>query len=202
MRIDYSAGRVGSRAYKVGSILDWLRSSRRVLIIASAMILTRTATTLVLPASSKVLIDEVVVAGRHTLLAPLTFVVCVAALLQASLGLSIDYLLSRSSTLLVAGFRIRLVEHLLRLPIGYFDSQRDGSIASRVMNDADAVRHFAGSGAAECAGGIVTALAVLVMLCTLSLRLTALIFAVCIVFATAVWICARKAKTCTTSLRP
>jgi subfamily B ATP-binding cassette protein MsbA len=158
------------------------------------MILTRTATTLVLPASSKVLIDEVVVAGRHTLLAPLTFVVCVAALLQASLGLSIDYLLSRSSTLLVAGFRIRLVEHLLRLPIGYFDSQRDGSIASRVMNDADAVRHFAGSGAAECAGGIVTALAVLVMLCTLSLRLTALIFAVCIVFATAVWICARKAK--------
>ncbi len=129
---------------------------------------------LVLPASTKILIDDVVGKSRADLLFPLLGAVVAATVVQAATSFALTQVLSKGAQRLIAELRTKLQAHVTRLPVAYFDGQKTGNLVSRVMNDVEGIRNLVGTGIVEMAGGLVTAVLALAIMLRLSPVLTGL----------------------------
>jgi ABC-type multidrug transport system fused ATPase/permease subunit len=127
---------------------------------------------LVLPASSKYLIDDVIGAGRADLLAPLAMVVGAATLVQAVTSFALSQVLGVAAQRAITDMRRRVEAHVARLPVSYFDSTKAGVLISRVMTDAEGIRNLVGTGLVQLTGGVLTALLALSYLFYLNAFLT------------------------------
>jgi len=146
------------------------------------IVISRTAG-LVLPASTKFLIDDVLGKQRVELLAPIILAVLGATALQGITGFWLTHLLSKSAQKLIAELRCKVQAHVGRLPVVYFDSHKTGQLVSRIMNDVEGVRNLVGTGLVEFAGGLLTALLSFAILLRISPTLTLMALAVVSVFA-------------------
>src|SRR6185312_511331 len=144
---------------------------------------------LVLPASSKYLIDEVVIKHRADLLAPLALVAGGATLFQAITSFALSQVLGVAAQRAITNMRKSVQAHVARLPVRYFDSTQTGVLISRIMSDAEGIRNLVGSGIVQLVGGLVTASIALCVLFYLNWRLTSitvlalLIFGACLAVA-------------------
>src|SRR5216117_3915859 len=150
--------------------------------IGLALMLVSRASGLVLPASSKVLIDDVMGKRRVDLLPWLALGVGAATIVQAITSFALSQLLGVAAQRAIADMRKRVLAHVTRLPIRYFDSTQTGILISRVMNDADGIRNLVGTGLVQLTGSIVTAIAALVVLLVLNWHLTLITVAILAVF--------------------
>jgi subfamily B ATP-binding cassette protein MsbA len=137
---------------------------------------------LVLPASSKYLIDEVVAKGRGELLVPLAAAAGLATVIQASTSFALSQLLGVTAQRAITDMRRELHRHILRLPISYFDSVKSGELISRIMADAEGIRNLVGTGLVQLVGGILTASVALAVLFYLNWQLTTLTLVVLSLF--------------------
>jgi ATP-binding cassette, subfamily B, putative efflux pump len=137
---------------------------------------------LVLPASSKYIIDEVVINGRNELLVVIGLAGGIATLLQALTSFLLSLLLGLAAYRAIAEMRMRVQSHVMRLPIRYFDSTQTGKLIARIMHDADGVRNLIGAGLVELSGSTITALISIGVLFYLNWRLTAFTLSVLLVF--------------------
>lgn len=128
---------------------------------------------LVLPASSKLLIDDVIGAGRTTLLTPLALAILGATVVQAVTSFTLSQILGVAAQRAVTDMRRRVQAHVLRLPIRRFDETQTGILISRIMTDAEGIRNLVGSGLVQLAGGMMTAAIALGVLFYLNWQLTA-----------------------------
>jgi subfamily B ATP-binding cassette protein MsbA len=165
-----------SHIYRDLRELLWPR--RGLFTIGLILILIKQAAGLVIPWSSKQLIDEVVSQRRLDLLLPLAGKVAVAVIVQAATSFALVPLLSVPAQRLIADMRIRVQRHIGRLPVRYFDSNKTGVLVSRVMSDVEGVRNLVGTGLVEFIGGLFTAVLAFSLLIRINLMLTlfALIF--------------------------
>jgi ABC-type multidrug transport system fused ATPase/permease subunit len=136
------------------------------------MIINRLAG-LVLPASSKYVIDEVVINQRSHLLMPLALAAGAATLVQALTSFALSQVLGVAAQRAITDMRKSVQEHVARLPIRYFDSTQTGVLISRIMTDAEGIRNLVGTGLVQLVGSLVTAAIGLVVLFYLNWRLTA-----------------------------
>ena len=137
---------------------------------------------LVLPASSKYLIDQVIGKRRIELLLPIVGAVVLATIVQGATDFSLTQLLSKEAQRLIAELRARVQEHIGRLPLAYYDSTKTGALVSRIMSDVEGLRNLIGTGLVQFVGGILTAVFALVVLLRISVVMTALAAAILIVF--------------------
>ncbi len=72
----------------------------------------------------------------------------------------------------ITDMRRRVEEHVMRLPVRYFDTTQTGVLISRVMNDAEGIRNLVGTGLVQLTGSVVTAVLALVALLYLNWHLT------------------------------
>ncbi|HTL97472.1 MAG TPA: ABC transporter ATP-binding protein, partial [Holophagaceae bacterium] len=135
------------------------------------MVISRVAG-LVLPASTKYLIDEVV--GKHNgaMLTPLALGAGLATLVQALASYANAQVVSVAAQRAIMEMRQRVQEHVMRLPVRYFDATKSGVVISRVMNDAEGIRNLVGTGLIQLVGGVLTALFSLGVLFWLNWKLT------------------------------
>jgi ABC-type multidrug transport system fused ATPase/permease subunit len=148
-------------------------------ILALGMILmaVNRVSGLVLPASTKFLIDDVI-GKRHTeMLLPLLGGVVAATIVQGVTSFSLTQLLSKAAQRLIAELRRKVQAHVGRLPVAYFDANKTGALVSRIMNDVEGVRNLIGTGLVEFAGGLLTAAIALVVLFKISATMTLMAFA-------------------------
>jgi subfamily B ATP-binding cassette protein MsbA len=131
---------------------------------------------LVLPASTKFLIDDVIGSRRPDLLPALVGAVVLATLVQGLSGFALAQVVSKEAQRLIADMRIRVQEHVGRLPIAYHDANKTGDLVSRIMWDVEGLRNLVGTGLVEMAGGLLTAAAAFAVMLYLSPRTTALTF--------------------------
>ncbi len=127
---------------------------------------------LVLPTTSKFLIDDVIGRGRADLLIPLASAAAAATLVDAATGFALSQVLGVAAQKAIANMRMSMQRHITRLPTSYFDSTQTGVLISRVMNDADGIRNLVGSGLVQLVGGLVTAVIALAVLFYLNWQLT------------------------------
>src|SRR5881396_1623097 len=150
--------------------LVWPR--RGILGCGLLLILINRLAGLVLPGSTKYLIDDVVQKRNLQLLKPLVVVVGAAVLVQAVTSFSLVQLLSKAAQRLIADLRIKVQQHVGRLPIRYCDANKTGALVSRIMSDAEGVRNLVGTGLVELLGGFLTALVALALLLKINATLT------------------------------
>jgi ABC-type multidrug transport system fused ATPase/permease subunit len=129
---------------------------------------------LVLPYSTRFLIDDVI--GKHHahMLLPLALVLAITTIVQGFTTLVQTQLLSKTSVQLIAELRQKMQEHIGRLPIAYYDANKTGALVSRIMSDAEGVRNLIGTGLVDFAGGLMTAVIAFVILFQISPMMTTL----------------------------
>ena len=127
---------------------------------------------LVLPLSTKYLIDEVIGHRNGHLLLPLALGAGAATLLQAITSYANSQVVSVAAQRAIMTMRQQVQDHMLRLPIRYFDDTKSGVVISRVMNDAEGIRNLVGTGLIQLVGGALTAFISLGVLFWLNWKLT------------------------------
>ncbi len=139
--------------------LIWARRGR--VALGLALMLVNRLAGLVLPATSKYLIDDVAGQGRADLLMPLAVAAGAATLVQAVTSFALSQVLGVAAQRAITEMRRQVEAHVARLPVRYFDSTKAGQLISRIMNDAEGIRNLVGTGLVQLTGGIVTAVAAL-----------------------------------------
>lgn len=160
-----------------------MRPGRAALAGGLALVLVSRAARLVLPASTKFLVDDVVGKHKPEWVLPLALILAGSVLVQGVANFLVTLLLSRTAHRLVNDLRCRTQMHLARLPVSYFDANKTGSLASRVMTDVEGVGGLAGSGMVDMIGGLLTAVLSLCILVRISPLLTSLALAAILLFA-------------------
>jgi subfamily B ATP-binding cassette protein MsbA len=159
-----------SHIYRDLRELVWPR--RYLFVLGLLLVFINRAAGLVLPASTKYLIDDIVQKRREDLLVPLVAVVGTAIVIQAATSFGLSQLLSASAQRLIAEMRVRVQAHIGRLPIRYYDANKTGALVSRIMSDVEGVRNLVGTGLVELIGGLFTAIIAFVLLIRINATLT------------------------------
>ncbi|HEX4899570.1 MAG TPA: ABC transporter ATP-binding protein [Pyrinomonadaceae bacterium] len=159
-------------AWRDARELIWTHRYR--LMVGMLLMLINRLVGLVLPASSKYLIDDVVLKQRSDLLIPLALAAGAATLVQAFTSFTLSQVLGVAAQRAITDMRKRVQEHVARLPIRYFDSTQTGVLISRIMNDAEGIRNLVGTGLVQLIGGLVSAAIAMIVLFYLNWRLTSI----------------------------
>jgi ABC-type multidrug transport system fused ATPase/permease subunit len=159
-----------TRAWKEAREL--LAEHRVSLGIGIALMVVNRLSGFVLPLSSKFLIDDIIGKHRGNLLMPLAAAAAAATVIQAATSFALSQVVSVAAQRAITEMRKRVMAHVLRLPISYFDSTKSGVLISRIMTDAEGVRNLVGTGLIQLLGSLLTAVMALVVLLFLNWKLT------------------------------
>jgi subfamily B ATP-binding cassette protein MsbA len=151
---------------------ELLWKHRRRLATGLVLMLVSRLAGLVLPLSSKYVIDEVVGNRRFDLLAPIAMAAAAATAVQAVTSFVLSQILGVAAQRAITEMRKRVQAHIMRLPVRYFDSTQTGVLVSRIMSDAEGLRNLVGTGLVQLVGGMVTAVLGLGVLFYVNWRLT------------------------------
>jgi len=169
-----------SAAWREARALIW--AHRRRLTIGLGLMLVSRLAGLVLPASSKYLIDDVVNGGRSELLMPIALAAGAATLVQAVTSFALGQILGVAAQRAITDMRKRVQARIMHLPVRYFDSTQTGVLVSRIMNDAEGIRNLVGTGLVQLVGGMVTAVMGIGILFWLNWHLTVITILVLLAF--------------------
>ena len=153
-------------------VLALMRPRRGLLLLGAALMIVNRVCGLALPVSTKYLIDNVMRQGQFRLLLPIVLSVVAATCIQGLTSYSLTQLLSKSGQRLIYEMRIRIQDHIGRLPVSFYDANKTGTLVSRIMSDVEGVRNLVGTGLVELAGGLLTAVIATVILFRTSVTMT------------------------------
>ncbi len=129
---------------------------------------------MVLPYSTRFLIDDVITKRHIQMLTPIVLAVLGATLIQGVTSFTLTQLLSKAGQRLIAELRQKVQRHIGQLSVGYYDANKSGVLVSRIMTDVEGVRNLIGTGLVEFVGGLMTAVIALVVLVRISALMTGL----------------------------
>jgi ABC-type multidrug transport system fused ATPase/permease subunit len=156
-----------------------------LLALGFALMAVNRVCALVLPASTKWLIDDVI--GKHNvkLLGPLVGAVLVATVIQGISSYALTQTLSKAAQRLITELRLKVFSHVSRLPVSFFDANKSGTLVSRIMQDVEGVRNLVGTGIVDFVGGCLTGVIAFFVLLKISPLMTGIgcAFMTVIVFA-------------------
>jgi subfamily B ATP-binding cassette protein MsbA len=170
----------------------WARRGR--LAVGGVLMIVNRLSGMVMPASSKYLIDDIIGREQSQLLLPLAAAVGVAALVQGASSFALSQVLGVMAQRAITDMRKTVMEHVSRLPIRYFDSTKTGVLISRIMQDAEGIRNLVGTGLVRLLGGFVTASIALVVLFALNWKLTLFILVILGSFASAMTVAFKRLR--------
>jgi ABC-type multidrug transport system fused ATPase/permease subunit len=149
-----------------------MRPRRGLLALGFGLMVINRVAALVLPYSSKFLIDTVIGKHRMDWLQPLVLSVLGATVVQGITSFSLTQSLSKAAQRLITELRQQVQAHISRLPVSFYDANKTGSLVSRIMSDVEGVRNLLGTGLVDFAGGLVTSSIALVLLLRTSVQMT------------------------------
>ena len=167
-------------AWAEARVIIWRH--RRRLGVGLALMLVNRAAGLVLPASTKLVIDEIIGHRRADLLPLLALAAGGATLIQAATSFALSQVLGVAAQKAITDMRRTVQEHVARLPVWYFDSTKTGVLISRIMSDAEGIRNLVGTGLVQLTGGLVTAAVAVGVLFWLNWHLTTITLVVLLAF--------------------
>ncbi|MBL7946627.1 MAG: ABC transporter ATP-binding protein [Flavobacteriales bacterium] len=145
---------------------------RKNVLIGLVLIVISRLAGMVLPGSTKYLLDDVVAKNDLDMLWILLAAVVGALIIQSVTSYVLTQLLSVEAQLLISQLRTQVQRKILSLPTSFFDNTKSGALVSRIMSDVEGVRNLVGTGLVQLIGGTLTALISLVWLITLSPTMT------------------------------
>src|SRR5207248_4708096 len=166
-------------------IWELMAPRKGLLVLGLGLMAINRVAGLVLPASTKWLIDDVIGKRHVQLLVPLVGVVVLATMVQGITSFALTQSLSKAAQRLIAELRRKVQAHVSRLPVAFYDANKSGNLVSRIMQDVEGVRNLIGTGLVDFIGGMFTAAIALIVLLRISPRMTLLAIVFLMVFALA-----------------
>jgi len=163
-------------------IREMMRPRRRILAVGFVLMIISRICSLVLPTSTKYLVDNVIGKKQLNLLTPLVLAVLAATVIQGITSFSITQLVSKAAQRLIAEMRRKVQAHIGHLPVSYYDANKSGTLVARIMTDVDGIRNLLGTGLIEFVGGLLTAVLVLGFLLRISALLTGIALVIVVAF--------------------
>ncbi|MGE5413777.1 MAG: ABC transporter ATP-binding protein [Syntrophomonadaceae bacterium] len=151
---------------------ELLKARRGRLALGLGLLVVSRLAGLVLPGTTKFLLDNVIAKGERQLLVPIVAAAAAATLVQAITGFALSQVLGKAAQRSITEMRRAVQRHVGRLQVAFFDQTKTGVLLSRVMTDAEGVRNLVGTGLVELLGGLLTAALALGILFYFSVRLT------------------------------
>jgi len=164
---------------------ELIRPRRALMALGFLLMVINRVSGLVLPYSTRYLIDSVIIKHHTQLLKPLVLGVLLATTIQGITSYGLTQLLSKAAQRLIAELRQKVQAHIGRLPVAFHDSTKSGVLVSRIMTDVEGVRNLIGTGLVDLVGGLMTATIALIVLFHISARMTAIAFGFLVFFALA-----------------
>jgi ABC-type multidrug transport system fused ATPase/permease subunit len=158
--------------------LELIKARRGRLAVGLALMAVNRVAGLVLPGTTKFLLDDVIRNHKTAMLPWLVLAAGVATTIQAITSFSLSQLLGKAAQRSITEMRRRVQRHVGSLTVSYFDQTKSGVLLSRVMNDAEGLRNLVGTGLVEIVGGLITAVLVFGILIRINLKLT--LMALCV----------------------
>jgi ABC-type multidrug transport system fused ATPase/permease subunit len=159
-----------------------IKPRRGLLALGFVLMAVNRVAGLILPASTKYLIDNVITKRQVQLLTPIVLAVLTATVIQGITSFTLTQLLSKSAQKMIADMRRQVQAHIGKLPVAFYDANKTGALVSRIMSDVEGVRNLIGTGLVEFVGGLMTAVIALVILIRTSVVMTGVAFGVLLVF--------------------
>ena len=161
-----------------------VRPRRWILTLGLLLMIVNRVSGLVLPYSSGNLFDGVVKQHRIGLLPWIVGAVLIATSIQGVTSYALTQLLSEAALAqLIAELRVKVQQHVGRLPVAFYDANRSGTLVARIMSDVEGVRNLIGTGLVDFLGSLYTGSLFFVVLMRISLVMTLLAFAVVVAFS-------------------
>jgi len=145
---------------------------RKLVFVGLVLIVLNRLAGLVLPGSSKYLIDNAISEGDLSLLRLILLIVAAAILVQATTSFFLTRLLSVEAQHLISLLRAKVQKHIIQLPVSYFDNTKSGELVSRIMTDVEGVRNLVGTGLVQLVGGTLTAIVAFSLLIRINALMT------------------------------
>src|SRR5262249_43557060 len=142
-------------AWQEARELVW--THRKRLTLGLVLMLINRLAGLVLPTTTKYLMDDVITQGHWDLLPKLALAAGGATLVDAAAAFANSQVLGVAAQRAITEMRKDVEAHVMRLPIRYFDSTKTGILISRIMTDAEGIRNLVGTGLVQLTGSILTA---------------------------------------------
>lgn len=169
-----------SKAWGDARELIWTHR-RRLALGGVLMIISRFAG-LVLPASTKYLIDDVIGKQQFELLKWIALAIGLATVVQAITSFALSQILGVAAQYAITQMRKKVQAKIERLPVSYFDSTQSGQLISRIMTDAEGIRNLVGTGLVQLVGSMITALISIAVLFWINWQMTTVTIIVLAVF--------------------
>jgi ABC-type multidrug transport system fused ATPase/permease subunit len=177
----------GPKVARLRALLPELRAlvgpRRNLLLLGLLLIAINRVAGLVLPATTRYVIDDVIGKRQVDLLLPILGAVVGATVVQALTSFALTQTLSKAAQKLIADLRRRVQAHIGRLPVAFYDANRTGNLVSRIMSDVEGVRNLVGTGLVEFAGGLLASAVALVLMVRISPAMTGVTVATSLAFA-------------------
>src|SRR5580658_11020200 len=161
----------------------FLRPQRMLLLFGLILMAINRLAGLVLPASTKFLVDNVVGKRQVHLLVPLALAIMGATAIQGVTSFTLTQLLSKAAQRMIADLRKQVQGHIGRLSISFHDTNKTGNLVARIMSDVEGLRNLMGTGLVELVGSLMTASFALVVLLRISVFMTTVASAILLAFA-------------------
>ncbi|WMJ73870.1 ABC transporter ATP-binding protein [Cytophagaceae bacterium ABcell3] len=145
---------------------------RYLLLLGLVLIIINRLSGLVLPGSTKILIDDILPAQEVHQLYALLGVVGGAIAIQSLSSYFLTRVLSVEAQNLIAQLRLKVQKQVLHMPVNFFDNNRSGSLVSRVMDDVEGVRNLVGTGLVQLVGGLLTSVVAFLILLRINASMT------------------------------
>jgi ABC-type multidrug transport system fused ATPase/permease subunit len=166
-------------------VWDLVRPRRALLALSFLLMVINRVSGLVLPYSTRYLIDTVIAKHRVELLKSLVLLVLLATVIQGITSFGLTQLLSKAAQRLIAELRRKVQSHIGRLPVAFYDANKAGTLVSRIMSDVEGVRNLLGTGLIDFTGGLITSGIALVVLFRISPVMTLVAFSFLLCFGVA-----------------
>lgn len=147
----------------------------KIIAVGLFLIIISRIAGLVVPLSSKYLVDDVISKGNLDLLYRLLIAVVAAVTVQAVTSFLLTRLLSVEAQHLISVLRAKVQKKILQLPVRFFDNEKSGALVSRIMTDVEGVRNLVGTGLVQLIGGVLSAVISLYMMIRISPMMTLLV---------------------------
>jgi ABC-type bacteriocin/lantibiotic exporter with double-glycine peptidase domain len=126
-----------------------------------------------MPISSRYLINNVMYQHQLDKLPLIIGTVAGATLIQANTNYVLDRYLAVTGQRVVAELRMRVQQHISRLPISFYNENRTGALIARIMTDVEGICNVIGAGLLDLVGGILAGILACIILIHISPILTA-----------------------------
>ena len=151
--------------------------------LAIVLMMINRGSGVVLPISTKYLLDDVIGKHRLHLLYPLVATVVTATVIQGITSFALTQTLSKSAERMIADLRLRVQRHVGRLSISYYDGNKTGALVARIMGDVEGARNLVDNGIIDFVGGLLSALFAFAVLIRVSPLMTGVTFAFLVLFS-------------------